>query len=245
MTRDGFSFLAMGFTGPKAARWKEDFINAFKMMELRLKQKEQIQPKVDFYDKVSASKDSRTMGQVAKILDLGRNLLFELLRDNDVLMDSDSEWNTPYQEYIQQGYFKVVPSSTKGKNQTFVTPKGLFWLQKVVTEKFLALPESWVANSKKKGPTTDEMIGNLMKECFGEPIKNDTDEPDESDKPEFCSNCGQPKPDYSKMSIDQLSHHLNHMNGKIREVLGIKSQRAAVKRDVLKELDELEQLLYR
>ena len=33
MTRDGFSFLAMGFTGKKAAEFKEDFIDAFNYME--------------------------------------------------------------------------------------------------------------------------------------------------------------------------------------------------------------------
>ncbi|URC15423.1 regulatory protein [Paraglaciecola Antarctic JLT virus 2] len=34
MTRDGFSFLCMGFTGAKAAEWKEKYINAFNEMEL-------------------------------------------------------------------------------------------------------------------------------------------------------------------------------------------------------------------
>ena len=33
MTRDGFSFLCMGFTGKKAAKWKEAYINAFNQME--------------------------------------------------------------------------------------------------------------------------------------------------------------------------------------------------------------------
>ncbi len=33
MTRDGFSFLCMGFIGKKAAKWKEDYINAFNEME--------------------------------------------------------------------------------------------------------------------------------------------------------------------------------------------------------------------
>lgn len=32
MTKDGFSFLAMGFTGAKAAQWKEAYINAFNAM---------------------------------------------------------------------------------------------------------------------------------------------------------------------------------------------------------------------
>lgn len=33
MTRDGFTFLAMGFTGKIAAKFKEDYINAFNQME--------------------------------------------------------------------------------------------------------------------------------------------------------------------------------------------------------------------
>ncbi len=38
ITRDGFSFLAMGFTGKKAAIWKEAYINAFNAMERRILQ---------------------------------------------------------------------------------------------------------------------------------------------------------------------------------------------------------------
>jgi Rha family phage regulatory protein len=33
MTKDGFYFLCMGFTGKKAAKWKEAFIGAFNEME--------------------------------------------------------------------------------------------------------------------------------------------------------------------------------------------------------------------
>ncbi len=36
MTRDGFAFLAMGFTGKKAAEWKEKYIAAFNQMEASL-----------------------------------------------------------------------------------------------------------------------------------------------------------------------------------------------------------------
>lgn len=37
ITRDGFSFLAMGFTGKYAAQWKESFIAAFNLMEQKLR----------------------------------------------------------------------------------------------------------------------------------------------------------------------------------------------------------------
>lgn len=37
MTKDGFCFLAMGFTGKEAAKWKEAYINAFNHMESLIK----------------------------------------------------------------------------------------------------------------------------------------------------------------------------------------------------------------
>lgn len=36
ITRDGFAFLAMGFTGSRAAQWKEAYIRAFNEMESRM-----------------------------------------------------------------------------------------------------------------------------------------------------------------------------------------------------------------
>lgn len=45
ITRDGFMFLAMGFTGVKAAQWKEAYINAFNRMEIQLLEKTEPLPK--------------------------------------------------------------------------------------------------------------------------------------------------------------------------------------------------------
>jgi Rha family phage regulatory protein len=38
MTKNGFIFLAMGFTGKEAAKWKESYINAFDQLEAQLQQ---------------------------------------------------------------------------------------------------------------------------------------------------------------------------------------------------------------
>lgn len=40
MTRDGFSMIAMGFTGSKALQWKVSYINAFNAMEKALAKKD-------------------------------------------------------------------------------------------------------------------------------------------------------------------------------------------------------------
>lgn len=94
MSRDGFSFLAMGFTGVRAARWKELYIAAFNAMEknivtsshissfniprslpeaLRLaadlaEKVQQDAPKVLFAEAVSTSKTEILIGDLAKIL---------------------------------------------------------------------------------------------------------------------------------------------------------------------------------
>lgn len=49
MNRDGFTLLAMGFTGKDALEWKLKYIRAFNMMEEKLKVKEiqAAMPKVD------------------------------------------------------------------------------------------------------------------------------------------------------------------------------------------------------
>ncbi|GAB3324374.1 hypothetical protein GCM10027299_21630 [Larkinella ripae] len=65
--------------------------------------------KVDFYDAVTESEDVVQMGDVAKVLNfagIGRNNLFEILRQEKVLMNG----NAPYQKYVEQGWFKIVES---------------------------------------------------------------------------------------------------------------------------------------
>ncbi len=49
MTRDGFTLLAMGFTGAKALQWKLRYIEAFNRMETEIRERPQIP---DFSDPV-------------------------------------------------------------------------------------------------------------------------------------------------------------------------------------------------
>lgn len=55
MTKDGFVFLAMGFTGKDAADWKEKYISAFNAMEQALLNKENI-----------SWQDQRQQGKIAR-----------------------------------------------------------------------------------------------------------------------------------------------------------------------------------
>lgn len=69
---------------------------------------EEDKPKIAFFEQVTGSKDSFDMADVAKVCDLGvgRNILFKFLRDSKILREN----NTPYQQYIDNGYFRVIES---------------------------------------------------------------------------------------------------------------------------------------
>lgn len=83
-------------------------------------------PKVEFFDAVANSKTALPMDRVAKVLDMGigRNKLFEILRDKKILDRS----NIPYQTYVDRGYFRVVEQKyTKPTGETVVTTKTLVY----------------------------------------------------------------------------------------------------------------------
>lgn len=99
---------------------------------------EQMKPKAIFYDTVADSKDTISMGEMANILNekgLGRNNLFEFLRQKKVLMKD----NRPYQRYMDAGYFDVIEgkySDGNGNVHIGITPrvyqKGVDYIIKLV-----------------------------------------------------------------------------------------------------------------
>lgn len=102
-----------------------------------------MQPKVEFFDAVTDSKDAITMADVAKVLDMGvgRNNLFKILRQERILQND----NRPYQEYIDRGYFRVVEQrydrgyGETGINiKTLVFQKGVDFIRKTLKERGLA-----------------------------------------------------------------------------------------------------------
>lgn len=87
-------------------------------------------PKAEFYDKVTASDTSLTMNEVAKILDIGRNRLFSLLREENILMKN----NLPYQKYAHhfevREYPVLISGKTEVKTQTLVKQSGVDLIQR-------------------------------------------------------------------------------------------------------------------
>lgn len=166
MNRDGFSLLVMGFTGKKALGWKLKYIEAFNAMEEELTNKKTMVipkdypsalralaneyersqkllaenkymfPKAEFYDTVASTESLLSMGEVAKVLDMGigRNKLYKFLRDKDVLMED----NIPYQRYVDAGYFKLTEKHYMSgedsivSTSTYVKQKGVDYIRKLL-----------------------------------------------------------------------------------------------------------------
>ena len=87
---------------------------------------ESMKPAVQFMADVTGSRDAIEMSQVAKIIGMGygRNKLFELLRENDVLREN----NEPYQKYIDAKWFRVIEQQWKDdKGETHITIKTLVY----------------------------------------------------------------------------------------------------------------------
>lgn len=93
------------------------------------------QPLVDFATHVSQSKDTIDMDEMAKIaqnenINIGRNRLIKWLKEKKILKDN----RTPYQTYIERGYFDVVETKKETMYgilvfpKTVITGKGQLWV---------------------------------------------------------------------------------------------------------------------
>ena len=128
------------FTNPAlmAREWATQYETIEKQkLELESKQKfiEESKPKLFEYEVLMDSDTSISIGQFSKMLQIGRNNIFDLMREKKILISGGREHNLPYQKYIDAGYFEVKESTINPKEgvsfikqQTLVTPKGQSYL---------------------------------------------------------------------------------------------------------------------
>ena len=114
------------------------------------KELEENRYKMNSYDKFMDSKQSFSMATVAKSLIytnpnknnsvIGRNELFAILRDLNILQKGSDTWNMPYQEYVDQGYFQINIKEINSKGNTVfikqakVLPKGIEFIINILNE---------------------------------------------------------------------------------------------------------------
>jgi anti-repressor protein len=88
-------------------------------------------PKIDTYNALIDSDGLYSMSNIAKSLNTGRNKLFKVLRDSNVLMSN----NEPYQKFCDNDYFTIRYKTLKTGETisvTKVTPKGLIYIEKLL-----------------------------------------------------------------------------------------------------------------
>lgn len=95
---------------------------------------EQLRPKAELHDRFLTAENVQTVSVVAKTLGTGRGRLFRFLREQKILMAN----NTPYQQYLERGYFRVrekvinMGGTEVVKPQTLVTAKGVNYIAKLL-----------------------------------------------------------------------------------------------------------------
>lgn len=113
--------------------------------KLKQRQLTEQQPKVEFYDTVTASQGSESIEIVAKTIKnvvlnvpkFGRNKLYDILRESEILYGKGNNIR-PYQKYIDSGYFEVInyPYTSRGRAfmgwRTMVTPIGKRFVMDVI-----------------------------------------------------------------------------------------------------------------
>jgi phage antirepressor YoqD-like protein len=108
---------------------------AMELAEEQAKQIEAAKPAVEFHHAVTSAENVHTFEEAAKVLNVGKNTLFGILRDNKVLTKA----NLPTQASIKQGHFTVVENPYKNSKGAYqlrasprVTGKGLTYIQKFI-----------------------------------------------------------------------------------------------------------------
>lgn len=112
------------------------FAQALRLAAEQAEKLEALEPKGKVYDQIIESDNLLTLNDAAKSIGIGRNNMMRELRLMNILRRN----NTPFQAFIDRGYFQVkVKPVVKGESvenytQTFVTGKGLVWLSKKLSD---------------------------------------------------------------------------------------------------------------
>ena len=97
---------------------------------------------------MAGSKDAIAMKDVAKVLDfikVGRNKLFEILRNENILMKD----NTPYQKYIDNGWFRTIEQKYTANDEICINIKTLVYQKGVDSIRKLLLSKGYIQNKVK------------------------------------------------------------------------------------------------
>jgi Rha family phage regulatory protein len=158
MTKDGFSFLVMGYTGAKAAKFKETFIIEFnkreallknddyiltrafsimternKLLEQELKAKDHViliqAPKAEYYDKVISADGLFPISLIAQQIGMTARKLNEILKEKKVQRRVNGTWILNA-KYVGMGYANLKTYTFQDNNGKDRTNQQLYWSEK-------------------------------------------------------------------------------------------------------------------
>lgn len=148
MNRDGFTLLAMGFTGSKALQFKLQYIDAFNEMEQQVKfqvpstlpealrlaadQAEKIsvlQPKADYTDKMLANPGLETTSVIAKNYGYSTREFNKLLHGLGIQYKQGKTWLL-YAKYQDKGYTHIEPYGYTNSDGIDKVRNTMKWTQK-------------------------------------------------------------------------------------------------------------------
>lgn len=120
------------------SRMIEDYAKKIEVLENKIQEDK---PKVEFYNDVTDSKHTCDMQTVAKVLNfkgVGRNTLFEILRNENILQAD----NKPYQKFVDAGWFRLIETKYNDEKsgelriyfKTVVFQKGIEKISNILKE---------------------------------------------------------------------------------------------------------------
>ena len=155
LNRDGFTFIAMGFTGRKADEFKLKYIDAFNRMEERIKQQpaqyklpqtysealielakeveknEELQPKADKYDRYLSNKGLITITEIAKEYGMSGRELNKYLHEKGVIYKRGNKWFI-YQKFANDGLVGYEIYMPEGRRSLKWTTKGEMFIRELL-----------------------------------------------------------------------------------------------------------------
>lgn len=129
----GFGEIAP--TGPELLA--HAVIEAQKMLETKDEQIAVLEPKAEAYDAFIDADGTYSVGNVAKMLRLSQNKLFDLMRNAGVMIAKGAMRNTPYQKYMHHFAVKAFEfersDGTRGTSYTTrIQPSGVDFIRKKI-----------------------------------------------------------------------------------------------------------------
>ena len=152
LTRDGWTFLVMGFTGKEAAKFKEDYINQFNRMEKLIK--ERYYTRIEYEPMTKAIKEFReSQGKEVKSYHISNeadmlNLIVIGKRAREVREEKGLEKGTSIRDYIADWQVKAIKHLQRMNTDLLYSGLDYDTRKSIIEKRFKSMFESLKLNER-------------------------------------------------------------------------------------------------